>query len=184
MNQMCHKSLSIYLSIYLSGLLKLASMYGIGLNVWNRPQCTESASMYSSDSASMYSYTLRPILYIEADPGQGVQSLGHCRTSTGQSHWFHSRSHSLAWSPIGLNVHLGPLTHLSRPVWFHGRSHSLARSPISLNVQNRPQCMESASMHGSASMYEIGLNVQIGLNVWNRPQCTAVWLAQTDHMTK
>ena len=50
--------------------------------------------------------------------------------------------------------------------------------------QNQPQCMESALMYRSASMYRIGLNVQlyieaksasmygIGLNVQNWPQCT------------
>ena len=141
---------SKYCAEILPQCMKLASMYGIGLNVQLYIEAHNQRAVHWGWSVHWGRFrTLRPI---------GLR--GHCRTSPGQSDWF------------------------------HGRSYSLARSPIGLNVWNRPQCTESASMYGSASKYGIGLNVQLsdwlGLNVqlsdwlrqitWenklNVPQCT------------
>ena len=73
-----------------------ASMYGIGLNVRNRPQCTESASMYSSligseASHEKINYLCLNVLYIEAKSasmygiGLNVQLSDWCTLRHSQS---------------------------------------------------------------------------------------------------
>ena len=71
--QISLKCTAVYLSIYLSALLKLASNVQIGLKCTDRPQ--------------MYVH-LRLICTFETDRtllGKGVWSSGHCRTSPSQS---------------------------------------------------------------------------------------------------
>ena len=71
--------------------------------------------------------------------GNRVRSSDHCRTSPGQSHWFHGQSHSLTRS---VHLRLILYTFEANSLYIWGR------------IWNRPQMYRSCSLIGSEASHE------------------------------
>ena len=127
----------------------------------NRPQCTESASMYVQLSdwctlrhSQSESCTLRPILYIEAD--------------------------SVHWGRIGLNVQYIEAEIIYFLMWSVWANQTAVHwGPANQTAVHWGQfCTLSQNQsYTLRPMYEIGLNVR------NRPQCTVHWGRQSESCT-
>ena len=123
--------LNVQLSDWLCLNVHQSSMYGISLNVQNRPQCMDRPQC-------------TPIreLYIEADPYIEAHLIYFLMWSV----W--ANQTAVHW---GRSIHWGRFRTL-RPnlqsvcVWLLDIKHWTG---MCLNVRNRPQCMDLASMYSS-----------------------------------